>query len=166
MILQKEVDKPVANPGDLLQYTLTIQNPIGGPLTNLTLVDDLEALNTTPMFQPGSISNVVVPAGAITTVSGNTLTVTNLDIAANGNLTIRFEALLATNLTNGNVVFNQAQLSGLWSAPIRSDDPNLPGNEDPTQTVIPANGLVYDTTTHNPLAGVTLSMQRASTATS
>ena len=64
-----------------------------------------------------------------------------------------------------HVILNQAQLTGPWLAPISSDDPNLPGSEDPTQTVIPSNGIVYDVATRTPLAGVTLTMLRASTAT-
>jgi fimbrial isopeptide formation D2 family protein/uncharacterized repeat protein (TIGR01451 family) len=163
LTLSKVVDKPVAAPGERLQYTLTLSNPSGIALADLTLVDDLEALNATPMFQPGSISNIVVPAGAIPTVSGNTLTVTNLDVAPNSSLTIRFEADLATNLASGSAVLNQARLTGPWLTPIRSDDPNRPGNADPTLTTIPANGIVYDASTHTPLAGVTLTMLRAAT---
>ncbi|MBE0502154.1 MAG: isopeptide-forming domain-containing fimbrial protein, partial [Desulfuromonadales bacterium] len=161
--LQKSVDKPLANPGDRLQYTLTLQNSMAIGLTNITLVDNLEALNMTPMFQPGSISHIVVPAGASATVSGGTLTVNNLDIAPNGSLTILFEAVLATNLASGSIVLNQAQLTGFWPVPIYSDDPTLPGSADPTRTVIPANGVVYDVMTHTPLAGVTLTLLRGAT---
>ncbi len=164
-IFQKIVDKPLSTPGDRLQYTLILQNPMAVPLSNLTLFDNLEALNTTTMFQPGSISNIVVPAGAIPTVSGSTLTVTNLDLDPNGSQTIRFDAVLATNLASGSTVLNQAELTGPWSVPIHSDDPNRPGNEDPTQTIIPANGVVYAATTRAPLAGVTLTMLRGATAT-
>ncbi len=59
LTLQKVVDKPVANPGDRLRYTVTIQNPTGIQVDNFSLVDEIDLLNATPMFQPGSIGNVV-----------------------------------------------------------------------------------------------------------
>ncbi len=63
------------------------------------------------------------------------------------------------------MVLNQAELHGPWPAPIKSDDPNVPGAANPTQTVIPANGVVYDAESRKPLGGVTLTMRLASTGT-
>lgn len=163
--LQKTANNSVANPGDRLQYTLTLSNPSAIRLSNLTLTDNLDSLNTLPMFQPGSISNIIVPPGAAASVSGNTLTVSNLDIAPNSSQTIQFEADLSTGLAGGSLVLNQAQLSGPWGTALRSDDPTAPGVADPTRTLIPANGIVYDSITRAPLAGVTLTMLRASTTT-
>ena len=166
LTFQKAVDKPIANPGDRLRYTIIIQNPTGIRVANFSLVDNADLLNATPMFQPGSIGNVVVPSGASYTISGDTLNVTGLNIGPNETLTVTFEAVLQTNLKGGTVVLNQAELHGLWPAPIKSDDDlNVPGAANPTQTVIPADGVVYDSVSRKPLGGVTLTMQRASTGT-
>ncbi len=62
-------------------------------------------------------------------------------------------------------MLNQAELHGPWPAPIKSDDPNVPGAANPTQTVIPADGVVYDSVSRKPLGGVTLTMRLASTGT-
>ena len=153
------VDKPVANPGDRLRYTMVIENPTGVRLSNLTLVDAMS-----PMFQYNSIGNVVLPAGASYQVTDGSFTVTDLTVGPRESVTIVCEAALQTYLKSGTVVLNQAELRGLWSAPILSDD-NLSVLPDanPTRTVIPANGVVYDAVSRKPLAGVTLTMQLAST---
>ncbi len=165
LTFQKTVDKPVANPGDRLRYTITIQNPTAIRVANFTLVDESDRLNATPMFQPGSIGNVSVPAGASFTINAGTLTVTGLNDGPKETLTVIFEAVLATNLKAGTIVLNQAVLQGPWTTPIKSDDPSVAGAANPTQTVIPANGVVYDAVSRKPLGGVTLTMQRASTGT-
>lgn len=156
--LQKTVDKPIANPGDRLRYTLVIQNPTGIQVSGMSMEDVLSQL-----FQQNTIGNVVVPAGAGYTVNGGTLSITGLNIGPNESQTIVFEATLMTSLKSGTVILNQAELSGPWQTPIKSDDPTLPGTADPTRTIIPANGVVYDAATRKPLAGATLTMRLAAT---
>ncbi|MBE0503443.1 MAG: DUF11 domain-containing protein, partial [Desulfuromonadales bacterium] len=161
-----EVTAATANPGDRLRYTLTIQNPTAIQLVNFSLLDLLERLHATPMFQPGTIvldPALPLPTGATAVIGADTLSITGLNIAPNETLTIAFETLLRTDLKSGTVVLNQAELQGPWPAPIKSDDPNVPGAENPTQTVIPANGVVYDAEERKPLAGMTLTMQLAAT---
>jgi len=169
LTFQKTVDKPVANPGDRLRYTITIQNPTGIRVVNFSLVDEIDRLNATPMFQPGSIGIVSYPTPTASyTINGGTLNVTGLNIGPigqNDTLTVVFEAVLMTNLKSGTVVLNQAELSGLWPTPIKSDDPNVAGAANPTQTVIPADGVVYDSVSRKLLGGVTLTMRLASTGT-
>src|SRR5574341_1186887 len=148
LTFKKTVDKPVANPGDRLRYTITIQNPTAIRVANFSLVDEIDRLNATPMFQPGSISNV--SSAASYTINGGTLNVTGLNIGANETLTIAFEAVLATNLKSGTIVLNQAELTGPWPTPVTSDDPALPDVADPTRTIIPADGVVYDAETRKP----------------
>ena len=156
--VQKRVDRPIANPGDRLSYTVTVQNPTAVRVNNFMLVDTLSPT----FFQSGSIGNVVVPDGATYQVTGDTLNV-NLNIGPNETLTIVFEALLRTDLKSGTIALNQAELRGPWPTPIKSDDPNVSGAADPTQTLIPANGVVYDVATRKPLGGVTVTMRLAST---
>ena len=157
--VQKIVDKPIANPGDRLSYSVILRNPAAVRLDNFVMVDTL----LPAFFRQGSIGNVVVPDGAVYEINGDTLNVRDLNIGPNETLTVTFEALLRTDLKSGAVVLNQAELRGPWPAPIESDDPNVPGAADPTQTVIPANGVVYDVATRKPLGGATLGLRLSST---
>ncbi len=159
-----ELPGATANPGDRLRYTIIIQNPTDIRLENFTLVDEIDRLNATPRFQSGSIGNAS-PAEFSPEINGGTLSVNGLNIGPNETLTIVFEAVLKADLKIGNVVLNQAELHGPWPAPIKSDDPNISGAENPTQTIIPADGVVYSSETRKPLGGVTLTMRLASTGT-
>jgi large repetitive protein len=125
-----------AGPGDRLRYTITIVNTTDISLSNFSLVDEIDRLNASPMFQPGSIENVSVPDGAGYVINGGTLTVNNLNIGANETLTVSFEALLAPVITSGTVVLNQGHLilSGIVFG--KTDDPAVPGDENPTETLI------------------------------
>jgi hypothetical protein len=42
LTFQKTVDKPVANPGDRLRYTITIQNPTTIRVANFSMVDNTD----------------------------------------------------------------------------------------------------------------------------
>ncbi|MBW2471079.1 MAG: DUF11 domain-containing protein, partial [Deltaproteobacteria bacterium] len=125
-----------ATPGDKLGYTITIENTTDIPLNSFSLVDDIEGLNGSPMFQPDTMENVAIPSGADYAVSGSTLTVSNLNIGANETLTVSFEADLAPVINSGTIVLNQGRLtlSGVEFA--RTDDPNVTGSENPTETLI------------------------------
>lgn len=159
LALQKSVDKPIANAGDRLRYSITLQNPAAVRVDNFQLVDSLAPA----FFQSGSIANVTVPDGASYQVNGETLTVNALSIGPNQTLTIIFEALLRTDLKSGTVALNQAELRGPWPAAVQSDDPAVAGAANPTETLIPANGVLYHVGTRKPLAGATLTMRLADT---
>jgi len=141
-----------ATPGDTLRYTLRVQ-ATDVELTDLTIRDDLGALNGAPVFVPGSLSLVSIPAGATDnslpgggTNSAGLLEIANLDVPAGGQVQIVFDIQLDPSLTDGTLVLNQADLfsSGLDIAD--SDDPNIngqadpsvPGDEDPTQVLVEA----------------------------
>ena len=159
--LLKTVDKPVANPGDRLHYSMEIRNPTGIRLSNFTLSDPVS-----PLFQQETIGNVVIPSGASYTAEGGALNITGLNLGPNETVTVSFEAVLLTNLKSGTVILNQAELRGPWPTPIRSDDDlNALPAANPTRSVIPANGVVYQAETRKPQGGVTLTMQLASTGT-
>lgn len=123
-----------ANPGDLLRYTITIKNQNTLPLSNFTLTDELDRLNATAMFEPGSLNLISVTNSTYTNASNPTggakgtglLEIRNLNIDAQGgpnaNLTIVFEARLAPVITNYTVVLNQAQLPTITNPPLNSDD--------------------------------------------
>ncbi len=145
-----------ASPGDTLRYTIQVTSTGTVGLPSFSIVDELDRLNATGMFAPGSLKLVSVPAGAdITGTSGTggaegtgLVKVGNLGIGAQGEandtLVVEFEAKLAPVITSGTKVLNQAQIISTNPNPIYSDDPNVNGpddpnvlgDEDPTATLI------------------------------
>ncbi len=137
-----------ASPGDILHYTIQITNsgPVG--LSSFSLVDEVDGLNTTPAFASGSLSIISVPAGADTSSTDpaggangtGLLNIANLSIGAQGDaddtLVVEFEVTLAPVITSGTVVLNQAEIVSANPNPILSDDPNVAGDTDPTETLI------------------------------
>jgi large repetitive protein len=128
-----------AFPGDRLRYTLQIQNYNIPPLNNITVTDDLGALNGFTAFVPGSLSlaSTDLPVGTYTIcpncgINGTgTITINGLNLASNQQYQIQFDVTLASNLTEGTQVLNQSSLSGTdiyntpWSGV--SDDPHING---------------------------------------
>jgi len=145
-------------PGDRLRYTLLLQNFTWPPLNGVTITDNLPA-------GLGSIANVTVtPAGGSTSVvqpaggAPGSITVTGLNLPGGAGTTsqiqIDFDATLDSNLANGTVISNQANLTGTdntttWSGP--SDDPYVNGTVllgsggDPTAVTIQAPGALSKT---------------------
>ena len=145
-----------AFPGDRLHYTLLLQNFTWPALNGITITDNLPA-------GLSSISNVTItPAGgsiSVTQPGGGTpgsLTITGLNLPGGATTTsqiqIDFDATLDSNLTNGTIISNQANLTGTdsngqtWSGP--SDAPNINGTVllgsggDPTVVTIQAPGAL------------------------
>ena len=137
-----------ASPGDTLHYTLEIINNGLGGLTNFSIVDEVDALNSPPWFVAGSLILTRVPGGAVTTgtdplggANGTGLIdVANLNIdaagGANDRLVVEFEVTLVPAIPNGTVVLNQAGLTSIVPATILSDDPNVVGDTNPAETLI------------------------------
>ncbi|WP_239026847.1 isopeptide-forming domain-containing fimbrial protein [Geomonas oryzisoli] len=137
-----------ARPGDTLKYTLTIRNVGALGAANFTLTDELDKLNATAMFAPGTLKLLSVPAGAnvaATSVNGGgkgtgVVSVGNLTVAPQGQagdvLLVEFQDTLAPVLDSGSLVQNQAQVASPLLPSQLSDDPSLPGTADPTRTVI------------------------------
>ncbi len=137
-----------ARPGDTLRYTLTIQNVSPVAASNFSLTDELDALNASPMFVPGSLVLVSLPAGAnssLTSATGGAkgtglVSVSGLSVdaqgGANASAVIEFTVQLAPVINSGTVVLNQARISGTNLAAQLSDDPAVAGSSDPTRTLI------------------------------
>ncbi|HLQ78843.1 MAG TPA: THxN family PEP-CTERM protein, partial [Terriglobia bacterium] len=145
---------PASNavPGNRLRYTLRFRTT-NQPLNNFRIVDELDALNSSAAFAPGTLALVAYPAGAdISNTSGTggtkgtgLIDIRNLTAPATGEIVIQFDITLAASLSNGSVVANQSSLrlaNGTTFA--LSDDPNvngaansqIPGDEDPTRLTI------------------------------
>jgi len=169
----------IAAPGDTLRYTLRVENASTGPVSNFSIVDELDELNATPMFQVGTLNIVQLPAGADasnTNANGGTagtgvLDVRNLNLTAPGeSLLIEFEVLLAPAILDGTIVYNQSDLFYNSNLIAVSDDPNVngpadpivAGDEDPTRILIqgqPPTALLKATTQATATIGETFSYQ-------
>ncbi|WP_226999921.1 isopeptide-forming domain-containing fimbrial protein [Microbulbifer aggregans] len=153
-----------ASPGDRLRYTIEIENTSDVPLNGFSMIDELDRLNSTAMFEADSLAVVTLPSGASESITGNggsqgsgLLEVNDLAIAPAGEagdtLTVEFEATLVPVITSGTVVLNQAQLSVSGVVFESSDDPALGGAEDPTETLIDSGPLFEIEKTSEDLTG-------------
>jgi uncharacterized repeat protein (TIGR01451 family)/fimbrial isopeptide formation D2 family protein len=137
-----------ARPGDTLKYTLTIQNIGTLAAANFSLTDELDRLNPSAMFVPGSLSLITVPSGANTSLTSPTggskgtglVSIGNLNIdaqgGANDKLVVEFQARLKPVINSGARVLNQAQIGSPTLPTQLSDDPSISGTADPTLTII------------------------------
>jgi uncharacterized repeat protein (TIGR01451 family) len=137
-----------AHPGDVVRYRLQLKNVSNLPFSGFSMVDEIDRLNASPMFVPGTLTlATALPAGATNASSATggakgtgRLELGSLSIgaagAANDTLTVEFTAQLAPVIDNGTVVLNQASVMVVTSELTKSDDPALGGTQDPTRLVI------------------------------
>jgi large repetitive protein len=137
-----------AHPGDVIRYRLQLRNVSNIPLSGFSIVDDIDLLNNTAMFVPGTLTLVsALPAGASNNsiANGGTRTTGLLDLrnlsigvagSANETLTIEFTAQLKPVIDNGTVVLDQAQVTLVGLELQKSDDPAIGGTQDPTPLLI------------------------------
>jgi uncharacterized repeat protein (TIGR01451 family) len=146
-----------AGPGERLRYTLRLRSA-DQTLTNVRIADDLDGLNASAAFVPGTLSLVTYPAGA--DISGTSSTggskgtgiidVGNLNVSSGGEILIEFDITLSSTLTNATIVTNQSAVRLADDTVFAlSDDPDVngtanpdvPGDEDPTRVTIVAAAL-------------------------
>ena len=129
-----------ASPGDVLRYTLRLINLRNAALSDITITDELDRLNTPAVFSAGSFELISFPAGADVSnmnAAGGAAGTGLLDIRGldlpnqNDALDIVFEATLVSVLANASVVGNQAQATTGGVPFADSDDPVLNGAADP-----------------------------------
>ncbi len=129
---------PPYGPGAVLIYTISVSNPqgydIGGVRMTDTLPDHLV------------VNNVMLPAGAKSTTSGKTLSITDLMVPAGGTTQVLVSARVFTTSEfaavglvedglDGLVISNRATITGGCSSPVDTDDPEAPGL-GPTEFVL------------------------------
>jgi uncharacterized repeat protein (TIGR01451 family) len=146
-----------ARPGDTLRYTLRLRTT-NQALANFRIFDDLDVLNGTAAFAPGTLALVSYPAGADisnTSSTGGTrgtgvIDIRNLNVAADAELVVEFDITLASTLSNGTIVTNQSSVRlSNGSVFALSDnpnvngtaDPNVSGDEDPTRVTIASDPI-------------------------
>ncbi len=144
----------VATPGDTIRYTLRIENAGTSPIDGFDVVDELDSLNATAMFQAGTL-NITQPL-PVAADDSNTdpnggaagtglLDIRGLSIGGLGEtIFIEFEVQLAPVIADASVVLNQSAVTFLGYPVAISDDPNIngaadpnvAGDEDPTEILI------------------------------
>jgi len=143
----------VATPGDMIRYTLRVENASDSVVDNFNIVDELDHLNAVPSFQAGTLNVVTFPPDADTSntdanggaAGTGLLDVRGLSLAGLGDsVIVEFEVQLVPVIANGSYVYNQSEI--LYNnLPIAlSDDPyvngaadpSVAGDEDPTQLLI------------------------------
>ena len=144
-----------ASPGDTLRYTLRVESLSSAGLAEFSLRDELDALNPTPVFAPGTLLVTSAPAGADTSPTNanggaagtGVLDVRGLSLVNLGDVVvIEFEVQLAPVLPDDTLATNQSELQIGGATFALSDDPGLngpadpmvPGDEDPTVVPIVA----------------------------
>src|SRR5881296_711029 len=135
-----------AAPGDKLRYTLRFRTT-SQAFNNFRIFDELDALNATADFAPGTLTLVASPAGADISATSSTggskgtgvIDIRNLSLPVNSEVLIQFEITLQPAIANGTVVTNQATLLlATGTTLMLSDDPNVGGTADPTRVTIVA----------------------------
>ncbi|HET7359593.1 MAG TPA: hypothetical protein VFJ04_05550, partial [Rhodanobacteraceae bacterium] len=112
-----------ANPGDTLQYTVTLRETGGGPATAISLGSTMPATVT-------GLAVVSIPAGSTDTSTGSQLAVAGVAVPANGTATIVYNVTVAGGDTPGQTIGDTVGVT----------NPNGPGATltAPTITVSPS----------------------------
>lgn len=128
------------SPGDVLRYTVLVQNAGNVGLTNLTF-EDTPDVNTTLV-----VGSVVTTLGTV--LSGNTagdsaVTVAVGDLAGGGEVTLTFDVTINSPLPAGvTQVVNQGFVSSDQLPDEPTDDPDLGPEDDPTPTPVAVTPIV------------------------
>jgi uncharacterized repeat protein (TIGR01451 family) len=92
------------NPGDVIRYTVTLNETGGLPVAGASVSDTVDANLT-------NLSVVSCPAGATCSFAGQMLTASNISIAANGSATVVFDATIAGGTGIGTAIDNCATVN-------------------------------------------------------
>lgn len=98
------------DPGDVIEYTITLTETAGNPASGVSVTDTLPAALTSPTM-------VTCPAGATCIFAGQTLTVTNISIPAYGSVVVVLDATIAAGTTVGALIDNTANVTNPVAAP-------------------------------------------------
>lgn len=134
----------LASPGDTLEYTITIENLGEAAALDVTFTDSPDS-NTT--LVPGSLNLSGCPGcdGAL----GPPVTVAIGLLPPGAGVTIVFRVEINTALPPGTfAVADQGLVFSTNSPPVLTDDPDYPGEEDPTQTLVSHMVCIVDPDGH------------------
>jgi uncharacterized repeat protein (TIGR01451 family) len=130
-----------ANPGDTLEYTVTLVNSGTVAATGVTFTDTPDS-NTALV-----VGSVTTTAGSVTSGNGAGETSVAVDVgtlaAAGGSATIQFRVTVVDPLPPGvTEVANQGSVAGDAFATVATDDPAVGGAADPTVTAVGTASVV------------------------
>jgi len=119
-------------PGDVVTWTITVQNTGDGAATDVTVTDVLDPSADTAILTSGGR----VQGGSVIFDRSTVAGLSRLDVGQS--LTLRFDARIDDVLPNGTVVQNQAQATTPRAAGtvFLSDDPATTASLDPTRFTI------------------------------
>jgi large repetitive protein len=134
----------MAEPGDVLRYTITVQNLNPDiDVTNFTITDDPDRLSPAPgYFVAGTLNNITVSTAATNSSIANAGTHSTglVDLSAlslteaggaQDSLTITFEIQTVPVAVSGSLIQNQAVMIVPGFTNALSDDPNINGADNP-----------------------------------
>ncbi|MDP2345090.1 MAG: hypothetical protein Q8O67_29365 [Deltaproteobacteria bacterium] len=111
-------------PGSTLLYRFRVDNDGSRPAPDVSISDDLPATLE-------AVTLVSAPAGAQTVIAGNSVDVTNIDIAAGSFAEVVISARIVVGTPTGTAIVNQADVDQpSLAAPLLTDDPSV--NNTPT----------------------------------
>jgi uncharacterized repeat protein (TIGR01451 family) len=94
------------NPLDIIQYTITLHETAGGTASGVSVTDTFPAALTNLSVVPGGC-----PSGATCTIAGQTLTVSNAAVPANGTAVITVSSVIAGGTPVGTLIDNTATIT-------------------------------------------------------
>ncbi len=143
LTLQKRVEllppfvAGMVRPGDRLRYTLVVENQGNAPATDVVIDDPLDPALTDLVLAGARLEG----AGAV----ADAATLPELAVLAPGaSVQLTIEATLAAGLADGRVVANQASAGCAERPAVLSDDPDLPGDLEPTVLELRYPSLVLE----------------------
>lgn len=92
------------SPGDVLEYTVTINETAGFTVTNLTVTDIVQA-------ELQSINFTTLPAGATNNTVGNNIDLSTITVVANGSATVVYQATINVATVPGTNIDNTASIT-------------------------------------------------------
>ena len=102
--VEQDVNGGAPLPGDVIRYTITINETGGIAAGSVTVTDAVDANLT-------NVSIISIPAGAVDNTVGNNIDISNIAIAANGSATIVFDASIAISASIGTSINNTAVIT-------------------------------------------------------
>ncbi len=130
-----------ASPGDVLRYRIQVTS-ISAAAAAYSLQDEIDQLNASAYFVPGSMTMLSVPSGTDNSSATGGAAGTGLidlsNLTLNGweSALVEFTLQLAPVIADGTAVLNQAELTLFGYGSSLSDDPNISGSDNPTRTTI------------------------------
>lgn len=123
-----------ANPGDTLQYTITLKETNMLPASNVSVSDTLPAGLTSPTI-------VSLPTGATGSFTGNQLNVSGISVSAGGSVTIVYDATIAASELPGDTIDNTATITNPNGAGATPAAPTV--TVEQSQMQVSGNKILY-----------------------